>query len=71
MNAIESTFCKNPNKSFTVTGEKERKGADDGRCVCVFFLSGEGSIKQFLSDDLYFLFKIVVEDICEVGEDVA
>lgn len=31
MNGIESTFCKNPNKSFTVTGEKERKGADDGR----------------------------------------
>lgn len=52
-------ILKNPNKSFIITGEKERKGADDGR----YFLPGEGNIKQFLSVNLYFLFKIVVEDI--------
>lgn len=39
---IESTFCKNPNKSFTITGEKERKVADDGR---YFFLVWGGEYK--------------------------
>lgn len=39
----------------------EKKDTDDGRSF--FFWSGEGSIKQFLSDNLHFLFKIVVEDI--------
>lgn len=64
MNGMKSTFCKDPDKSFTVTEEKERRGADDRR----FLLFGEGNIKQFLSDNLYFLFKIMVEDIGEVGE---
>lgn len=29
-------ILKNPNKSFTITGEKERKGADDGRYFFVW-----------------------------------
>ena len=58
-------ILRNPEKPFTITAEEEGEGADDE----FVFLSGEGNIKQFLSDNFHFLFEIVVKDIREVGED--
>lgn len=64
MNAMKRTSHRNPEKPFTVTAEEEGEGVDDE-----IFLSEEGNIKQFLSDNVHFPFERAVEGIWEVGED--